>query len=285
MTRAHFISRYAYLVAVNPDLTPKWDASLRDRMNDGCGVPHAQGGQLEPNGQPEGCRVGANYGVDPAVNRPGGGRVLDDSSSSPTVAPDGSIYYGAYSSYNYFQGHLMHFDATGNYLNAYEFGWDTTPAIYLHDGTYSLITKDNHYGDSGSYCSDETFCPSDRNTYAPDYPEQYFISQLSPNLAVEWQFASNNTESCSRDASGNVTCVSDHPNFFEWCVNAPAVDANGTVFVNSEDGWLYSIAQGGTVNDRIFQQLALGAAYTPASLGTDGKIYSQNSGHLFVIGQ
>jgi hypothetical protein len=34
----------------------------------------------------------------------------------------------------------------------------------------------------------------------------------------------------------------------------------------------------------IFQNLALGAAYTPASLGGDGKVYSQNDGVLFVAG-
>ena len=55
VTRAHFNSRYAYLVAVNPDLTPRWDASLRDRFDDGCGVPHSLGGQLEPDGAPGGC--------------------------------------------------------------------------------------------------------------------------------------------------------------------------------------------------------------------------------------
>ena len=49
--------------------------------------------------------------------------------------------------------------------------------------------------------------------------------------------------------------------------------------------WLYAISQGGTLRDRIFQQNTLGAAYTPASLGTDGKVYSQNSGNLFVIGK
>jgi hypothetical protein len=285
ITRAHFISRYSYLVAVNPDLSPKWDASLRDRLNDGCGVPHAQGGQLEPNGQPNGCRVGANYGVDPATNRPGAGRVLDDQSSSPAVAPDGSIFFGAYTNFNYFQGHLMHFDANGNFLNAYGFGWDTTPAFYKHDGTYSVVTKDNHYGDSEAYCFVDALCPTDRNTYAPDYPEAYFITSLTPNLTVEWQYQASNQQSCSRDASGKVTCVTDHPLSFEWCVNAPAIDSNGVVYVNSEDGWLYAISQGGKVKDRIFQQLALGAAYTPASLGSDGKIYSQNSGHLFVIGK
>jgi hypothetical protein len=53
---------------------------------------------------------------------------------------------------------------------------------------------------------------------------------------------------------------------------------------NSEDGNLYAIAQGGVEKQRIFLQLALGAAYTPLSIGPDGKIYTQNAGHLFVVG-
>ena len=93
---------------------------------------------LPVNGQPGGCRVGARNGVDPAENKPGAGRVLDDASSTPTIAPDGSILYGAYSRYNYAQGHLMRFSANGDYLGAFGFGWDTTPAIYQHDGTYSI---------------------------------------------------------------------------------------------------------------------------------------------------
>ena len=52
-----------------------------------------------------------------------------------------------------------------------------------------------------------------------------------------------------------------------------------------EDGNLYAIGQGGFLEQKIFQQLAIGAAYTPASLGGDGKIYTQNNGHLFVVGQ
>ena len=68
-------------------------------------------------------------------------------------------------------------------------------------------------------------------------------------------------------------------------MNAPVVDANGLVYANSEDGNLYSIRQGGTLGQLIFQQLALGAAYTPVSLDRNGKIYSQNDGHLFVVGR
>ncbi len=66
------------------------------------------------------------------------------------------------------------------------------------------------------------------------------------------------------------------------------------MYVNSEDGHLYTIRQGHTgvfdINStgpkakRLFLRLAIGAAYTPASLGGDGKIYSQNDGRLVVVG-
>lgn len=66
-------------------------------------------------------------------------------------------------------------------------------------------------------------------------------------------------------------------------MNAPTVDRRGVVYANSEDGTLYAINLGGQLRQSIFQQLALGAAYTPASLGPDGKIYTQNAGHMFVV--
>lgn len=284
ISRPHFSSRAARLVAVNPDLTPKWNVTLDGRFLDGCGVPASVGGVLPPNGAPGGCREGAAYGVDPATNRPGDGRVLDSASSSPAVAPDGSIFYGAYTRYNYGQGHLMHFDSTGRYLGAYGFGWDTTPAIYAHDGTYSVVMKDNRYR-GGSYCGAETFCPGDRSATNAASPEQYLITQLSPELAIEWSFQNTNTLSCADDGSGEVNCVSDHPNGFEWCVNAAAVDAEGAVYATSEDGNVFAIGPGGTLRQKMFQQLALGAAYTPIAVGGDGKIYSQNAGVLFVAGR
>jgi hypothetical protein len=57
------------------------------------------------------------------------------------------------------------------------------------------------------------------------------------------------------------------------------------VYANSEDGNLYAIGQGGVLVQRIFQQLALGAAYTPASMDSRGRIYSQNDGQLFIVGR
>src|SRR2546421_54337 len=56
-------------------------------------------------------------------------------------------------------------------------------------------------------------------------------------------------------------------------------------YANSEDGNLFAITSNGNLKQKIFQQLAIGAAYTPASIGGDGKLYSQNDGHLYVVGK
>jgi hypothetical protein len=54
---------------------------------------------------------------------------------------------------------MFKFSSTGAFLAAYDFGWDTTPAILSHaDGSYSVVEKDNQYN-AGSYCNDKRFCP------------------------------------------------------------------------------------------------------------------------------
>ena len=260
VTRAHFNNYWGWLVAVNPDLTPKWAASMRNRFRDGCNV------LLPPNGTSGGCRAGTATGVDPEDNQLGSGRVFDSSSSSPVVAPDGTILYGAASAYNDDQGHLMQFGADGTFLRSYTFGWDITPAIWQHDRTYSIVLKENHYG----------------GVVHPT--PAFFITQLDPQFNVEWQVKNTNTNACGRAPNGSITCIGGQTNGFEWCVNAPAIDSAGTVYVNSEDGNLYQIAQGGTVQATMFLQLALGAGYTPLAIGPDGRIYAQNAGHLFAVG-
>jgi hypothetical protein len=292
VTRTHLLdggNRYAGIAAVHPDLTPKWWTSMRDRLNDGCNNDQGTfpGALLPANGTPGGCRLGSTPGVDPAQNTRPAGRVLDDSSSSITVGPDGSILYGAYTRYDFARGHLMKFDANGQFQGAYSFGWDLTPAIYPHDGTYSIVIKDNEYGGGpgfGSYCNLDSVCPSRNNG-------PFFITQLGANLNVEWKFQNNNNQQCTRNPDGSITCIPNTSGTqwqnigFEWCINAPVVDSHGVVYANSEDGNLYAINQGGTLKQNIFLDLALGAAYTPLAIGPDGKIYTENKGTLFVIGQ
>jgi Viral BACON domain len=279
-SRAHFDGMESYLIAVKSDFSgAKWVASMQQLLNDGCGTIESIG---PTNSSPDACRVGTTPGVDPTTNAPGSANIFDLGSSSPTVLPDGSVVFGAITNYNGFRGHLFKFDANGNFTGAYPFGWDSTPAVYSHNGTYSIVIKDNHYP-TGLYCNGSSAaCQA-----AADGP--YYITQLDPNLNIEWQFQSTNTQSCTRQSNGSLKCSTTNPNGFEWCINMPAVDANGNVYVTSEDGNLYVLPQGNTgvfttPASSIFLNLAIGAAYTPLSLGADGKIYTQNDGHLFVVG-
>lgn len=291
VTRTHLgggLSRYAGLAAVNSDLTPKWWTSFRDRLDDGCNndVGTFSGALLPANGSPGGCRLGTTPGVDPAQNTKPGALVLDDSSSSPTITPDGNILYGAYTRYDFGRGHLLKFNSSGAFLGAYSFGWDTTPAIYEHDNTYSIVIKDNEYGGGprfGSYCNVDAICP-------PRQSGPFFITQLNPNLNVEWKFQNTNNQACTRNSDGSITCISNSSGNqwanvgFAWSITAPVVDKNGTVYANSQDGNLYAINQGATLKANIFLQLALSEA-APIAIGPDGKIYTENAGHLIVVGQ
>lgn len=225
---AHFNAAQAYVVAVNSNLTPKWAATMQNVLTDAC-----------PVGSPPTCVKGS-------------GQIIDQASSSPTVLPDGAVLFGAFTGYNGERGHMLKFDSLGNFLGAYDFGWDSTPAVYVHGATYSIIIKDNFYATSGPY----------------------YITQLNPSLQIEWQFQNTNPAQA---------------NGFEWCINMPAVDMNGTVYANSEDGSIYVIPQGHTgiftqPQGSLFLNLALGAAYTPLSIGPDGKLYTQNNGHMFAVG-
>jgi len=255
VSRAHYTGRDSYLIAVNTaDLSLQWAVSLQGLLNDGCNV------LLPPNGQPGGCRSGATTGVDPRQNVPGEGILQDVASSSPVVTPDGSILMGVYTDYNYARGHLLKFGSTGSFLASFDFGWDSTPAVYPHNGTYSVVLKDNHYP-VGSYCSDPTWCPK-----APIGP--YYVTQLDSNLVPEWKYQ----------------VVSKNPRN-GFCVNAPAVDANGVVYADNENGNLYAVQQGGTVASSISIGGRVNAGYTPVSIGGDGLIYALNAGHLVVVGQ
>ncbi len=72
VSRAHFNDRYSFLLALNPDLSLKWAASLRNRFNDGCGVPVSSGGWLPPNGTPGGCtrrRIAGSGSVNQSAGR------------------------------------------------------------------------------------------------------------------------------------------------------------------------------------------------------------------------
>ncbi len=306
--------RGSYVVAVNPNLTLKWASSLVHTLNTGCGVLVPIAAVDMPAIAPPGgydlatfkgkCRHGANFGVDPSTNRLGDGRILDAGTSSAVVLPDGNVYFGAYTRYNIARGHgykLRGLD--GAILATYDFGWDDTQAVLRHGDTYSIVMKDNHYDEeAGFYCNtnDNPVSLGGSSSYIPNvvcdftgFPAgPFYITQVNSNLVPEWKFQSTETRVCHRIPDGSVSCVNDgsHPHGFEWCINAPAVDGNGNVYVESEDGNVYVLGQGNTgvfttPKFKIFTNLAIGAAYTPFSIDPMGRLYAQNNGHLFVLGQ
>src|ERR1041385_3544921 len=267
VSRVHDNPRYSFVVAIAPDLTPRWATSLRDYLHDGCGV-------TTPSDATEtehtfDCRIGAPIGVERATGLAPAGQVDDQSSSSPVALPDGGVLYGSYTGYNTSRGHLFKLDRDGAIVAAFDFGWDSTPAVVGGAADYRIIIKDNHYDtdDNGTQLG------------------PFYITALDASLEPIWKFQSTNIFSCTRQPDATITCASDHPNGFEWCINAVAVDRDGTIYANSEDGNVYAINADGTLRDWVFLDSAIGAAYTPIALDRNGHIFALNSGHLSVVGR
>ena len=265
VTQARNNSWYSYLVSVNVgDFDVHWKTSLRDQLADGCGVsiPYGSAQSFDV------CREGAPMGIDPLTGMVPAGEVTVRSSSSPVVMPDGSILYGSYSEYNGRRGHLFRFSHSGKVLGTYDFGWDLTPGVAVIDGETRIAMKDNHYGD-----------------YTPGSHEgPYYLTLLSGDLEQVWQYQSTETNTCARQPDGSVQCTDDHPYGFEWCISAPAIDAAGTIYGNSEDGNVYALGPDGSMKGRVFLDRALGASYTPVTLDHEGRIYALNAGHMYVVG-
>ena len=264
-SRADGQDNYSYVIALRPDLSLQWATSLRGVLNDGCLV-EARAPFFNPARV---CPPGSPVGIDPFTNLPPAQTVDDESSAAPVVLPDGGVLFGATRFYDSARGVLLKLDRRGTVTAHYNFGWDTTPAIYPHDGTYSIITKDNHYFD---------FFPQSG---------PFYMTQLSKDLVPEWQFENTTTESCMFDDSGTLQCTPRDAaaTGFEWCVNAPVVDKQGTVLAVAEDGYLYVIRQGGVLEERVFLNQSLGAAYTPSAVDARGRIYALNNGELTIFGR
>ena len=263
VSRAHFTGQDSWLTALNTDLSTRWSFHLSRILNDGCGVlmPYATVAS-DPL-----CRPGAPMGVDINTGLPPTAIVSDQASSVPVALPDGAVIYGSFTSYNTARGHLIKVSPTGTLMGTFDFGWDVTPAVWIRNNTYSIIIKDNHY-------------------FSWTAPGQgpFNISQLSRDLQIEWSYRSTETQSCVSQPDGGLDCVTDHPDGFEWCINAPAVAPDGTVYGNSEDGRVYSIRQGGTLNQNRFLLQSLEAAYTPITIDSQGRVYSLNGGVMTVVG-
>jgi hypothetical protein len=226
------------------------------------------------------ARKGKAALVDPASGKLAW--VNDDSSASPTVGPDGDVYYGVLERpfpHHNDRGWLLHFDGTlATQKIPGSFGWDATASIvpkttipsYAGASPYLIFTKYNNYlgintGDGHNR-----------------------IAVLDPDAS-------------QKDAFGNTQVMAEVQTIlqpvqfpgaptgavYEWCINSGVVDpTSGTVIANAEDGTLY---RWNLATNALDQSTALNAprpeAYTPSIIGPDGTVYAINNATLYAIGQ
>ncbi|MGH7728064.1 MAG: hypothetical protein ACREM2_04635 [Vulcanimicrobiaceae bacterium] len=216
--------------------------------------------------------------TDPASGAPA--QVVDDSSASPTIGPDGTVYYGVLESTipdHNARGWLLHFNATlGQTLTPGSFGWDDTASLlpasavpsYTGSSPYLVMTKYNNYGGAGSGNGHNEIAILD-----PSATESDPISGISVMKEVL-----------------TIAGVTPDPTYpggvYEWCINTAAVDAlAGAVFANSEDGYLYRWdLSTNSFSQRIALTSGVPESYTPTTIGPDGQVYAINNAVLFAVG-
>ena len=212
--------------------------------------------------------------------------IADESSASPTVGPDGDVYFGVlenpFPTQHNDRGWLLHFnsDLTQQKIPG-SFGWDDTPSIvpasavpsYHGTSTYLLMSKYNNYAGIGT--------GDGKNKIAILDPSATEADPIIPTVKVMNEVLTIR----------GVTPDPNFPNFpgavREWCINSAAVDPiSKSVLANSEDGKLYRWnLSTNHLSQVITLSSGIGEAYTPTIIGTDGTAFAINDAVLFAIGR
>ena len=207
--------------------------------------------------------------------------IYDASSSSPTIGPDGDVYYGVLE--NPFPNHndrgwLLHFSSDlSRTKTPGSFGWDDTPSVvpasavpgYKGSSTYLLMSKYNNYCGIGTGNGHNEIAILDPNATESD--------PIIPRVKVMNEVLTIVGVTPDPDCPGGVK---------EWCINSAAVDPiSKIVLANSEDGVLY---RWDLTTNALTQSIRLspgvGEAYTPTVIGADGTAYAINQAVLDAVG-
>jgi hypothetical protein len=228
----------------------------------------------------------ATVAVRPLTDPRSGQRALvhDDGTASPTVGPDGDVYYGVLENpfpANHGRGWLLHFDGGLQPRGVPGgFGWDDTVSIvpaaavpsYHGTSAYLLFTKYNDYVQGGG---------GGVNRIAVLDPNDQMLDPVSGAMVMRETLTVPGPTPDPDFTAGWPGAVR------EWCINTGAVDpVTRSILANSEDGKLYrwSLVTG-TLSESIVLTPGIGEAYTPTLVGPDGTVYAINNATLFAVGQ
>ena len=215
---------------------------------------------------------------------PGNDAILSDSaSSSPTIGPDGDVYFGVldnpFASHN-LRGWLLHFDGALTQTKAPgSFGWDDTVSIvpaalvpqYQGSSEYLLLTKYNNYAGWGSGDGQNKIAVLDPHASMADF--------IAGGVSVMKEVVT-----ILSPTPDNVGGYPDPRR--EWCINTAVVDPfTKSAIASCEDGKTYrwDFATN-SLTEPITLTNGIGEAYTPTLIGTDGTVYAIANGILFAIG-
>lgn len=212
-------------------------------------------------------------------------RISDSSSASPTVGPDGDVFYGVLDGSredHNGRGWLLHFDAalTQSKLPG-SFGWDDTPSIvpaalvggYTGGSGYLLLVKYNNYYGAGTGDGRNQMALLDPQAAQADR----FLAAGAAEVSVMREVLLVTGPTPDPGTQGGVR---------EWCVNTAAVDPQtGSALINNEDGYLYRWdLRSNRLSEGIRLNAGVGQAYTPTAIGPDGTVYAINNATLNAVG-
>lgn len=207
----------------------------------------------------------------------------DDGTASPTIGPDGDVYFGVLENpLTNDRGWLLHFSSgLDRTKTPGAFGWDDTVSIvpssivpsYLGQSAYLVMAKYNSYAGVGGGDGLNQIAILDPNAAVLDSRTGAMV--MRPALTIRGVTA---------DTEFNAT----FPNAVrEWCINNAAVDRfTRSILAGSEDGKLYRWdLTTNSFSEVITLTPGIGEAYTPTLVGVDGTVYAINNATLFAVGR
>lgn len=232
---------------------------------------------------------------------------IHESSATPTVGPDGDVYFGVFglgggASYRESHGWMLHFDSNLVQKGAQGgFGWDDTATIvpasmvksYTGTSSYLILTKFNNYkwtdfwypGSSGiDYGADGLNAVAIEDPNDASYSDRLSSYYGTPyNVMKPAALVYGITPDDTVYVPGSVR---------EWCINSAAVDpATRSIVINSEDGHVYrwdldsnSLQPVVGSNTGFYLNAPIGEAYTSTVIGPDGQMYAINDHKVYCVG-